>query len=462
MNKKYLGLLLAIVVIALSLIFPPMFGLTELGQKTLGVLLAGLILWILEILPFGVTGLLVIVLQPILNIADAGTAFANFANPTVFFVMATFGLSLAILNTDLGYRLIRSLLKISGNDSQKILLAFMVATAILSSIMSNVPVTAMFAGLAAGMLDKMGKEKKDLLFGKAIMLAIPFAGMIGGSMTPAGSSINVLALDLLERYSGIRVGFVDWMMYGIPVVLFVLPLCWFVMIKIFKPEDIDKSIVDSFMDNKRIPSKFSLNETKVLVIISIMVTLWILSTWVPILNTTVVAVAGLILFFLPGIEVFTWKQFTSGVSWDTVIMIGGVLSIGAAAIEAGLGEWFLGIFLQYFLQLNLVSLLVILGIIIAILHLPLPLAPAIVAVAAGPLYGLALQMGIPPELLIIPLAIFSSCCMLVPLDPVPVITYSYGYYNMKNMFVSGSITTLIWVALLSLWVPVAGKLLNVY
>jgi len=462
LNKnKYIGLSLAIVVLILSIATPPMFGLTELGQKTLGVLCAGLILWILEILPFGVTGLLVIVLQPILNIADAGTAFANFANPTVFFVMATFGLSLAIINTDLGFRLIRRLLRLSGNDSKKIMLSFMVATAVLSAIMSNVPVTAMFAGLAAGMLSKMGKEE-GLRFGKAIMLAIPFAAMIGGSMTPAGSSINVLALDLLERFSGIRVGFVDWMAYGVPVVIMVLPLCWYILIKTFDPKDIDQSIVDTFVHDEKIPAEFSKKEIKVLCIISIMVTLWILSTWVPFLNTTVVAVAGLILFFLPGIEVFSWKQFTDGVSWDTVIMIGGVLSIGTAAIEAGLGEWLLSLFLETFLQLNLVTLLILLGIIIAILHLPLPLAPAIVAVAAGPIYGLALQMGISPELLIIPLAIFASCCMLVPLDPVPVITYSYGYFTMKNMIVAGTITTLVWIVLLSVWTPFAGRLLNVH
>jgi sodium-dependent dicarboxylate transporter 2/3/5 len=336
----------------------------------------------------------------------------------------------------------------------------MVASAILSSIMSNVPVTAMFAGLAAGMLEKMGKEKA-LYFGKTVMIAIPFATMIGGSMTPAGSSINVLALDLLEKYSGIRVGFVTWMAYGIPVAMVILPLCWYILVKIFKPENVDQHIVDSFLYNKKIPEKFTVREIRVLGIITLMVTLWILSTWVPFLNTTVVAVAGLILFFMPGMEIFSWKQFTDGVSWDTVMMIGGLLSIGAAAIEANLGQWLLDLFLNYLLQLNLVTLLIFMGVFIALLHLPMPIAPAIVAVAAGPLYGLALQMGINPVLLIIPLAIFASCCMLVPLDAVPLITYSHGYYNMKDMFVAGALTTLLWTVLLSIWVPVIGDLVKI-
>lgn len=461
MNNKYFGLFLALAVLILSIVLPPVLGLTVIGQKTLGVLCAGLILWILEILPFGVTGLLVIVLQPILKIADTGTAFANFANPTVFFVMATFGLSLAIMNTDLAFRLIRGLLRFSGNDTKKILLSFMIASALLSSIMSSVPVVAMFAGLALGMLDKMRKED-GLKFGKAIMLAIPFAAMIGGSMTPAGTSINVLAVDLLERYASIRVGFLNWMVYGVPTGILMLPLSWFVLVKVFKPENIDQSIVNSFTNNDEIPEKFSAKEIKVLCITAVMIVLWILSTWVPLLNTTIVAVAGLVLFFLPGIEIFTWKQFTSGVSWDTVIMIGGVLSIGTAAIEAGLGEWLLNFFLGFFMQLNLVTLLIFLGIIVALLHLPIPLAPAIVAIVAGPICALALQIGISPELLIIPVAIFAGCCMLVPLDPVPVITYSYGYYTIRNMIAAGVATTLIWIVLQSAWTPVAGKILNIY
>jgi len=252
------------------------------------------------------------------------------------------------------------------------------------------------------------------------------------------------------------------MLYGIPVAIVMLPICWFVLIKYFKPENIDKSIIEGFLNNSQLPEKLSVKEKKVLSIISLMIVLWILSTWVPVLNTTVVAIAGLILFFAPGIEVFNWKQFANGVSWDTVIMIGGVLSIGAAAISAGLGQWFIDIFLVYFLEMNLVTLLFVLGILIAILHLPLPLSPAIVAVGAGPIYGLAVQMGIEPQLLIIPLAIFSSCCMLVPLDPVPVITYSYGYYTIRNMFIAGATVTILWAVALSLWVPLAGKILNIY
>jgi len=217
MTKKYIGLFLAAAVLIATAFIPPAYGLTEAGKNTLGLLLAGLILWILDVIPISATAILLIVLQPVYNIAGLGEAIRNFASPVVFFVLASFGLSLAITTTPLAYRMLRKLFTLSGNDSKRILLVFMITTCLLSSFMSNVPVASLMMGLALGILTKMGSGGKDLNFGKVLMIAIPFAGMIGGIMTPAGSSINILALNLLESYTEIRVTFLEWMLYGTPL-----------------------------------------------------------------------------------------------------------------------------------------------------------------------------------------------------------------------------------------------------
>ena len=45
----------------------------------------------------------------------------------------------------------------------------------------------------------------------------------------------------------------------------------------------------------------------------------------------------------------------------------------------------------------------------------------------------------------------------MPLDAVPLITYSQGYYTMRDMFISGSLTTLFWIIVTAAWVPVVGN-----
>ncbi len=458
--KSSIGISLAVIALILTATLPPMFGLSDIAQKTLGILLVGLFLWILEIVPLAVTALLVMILQPLLGVNSLAVAFQNFANPVVFFVIASFAISYAIIKTPLAKRLIRWLLKKSGNSAGKILLAFMMGTAALSSIMSNVPVTSLFMGLALSLLAKMQEGSAKLNFGKVIMISIPFAGMIGGIMTPVGSSINILALNLLEETSGITVTFLEWMLFGIPITIVTIPICWFILKKIFKPSDLDQSIVEDFLSAGDIPEKMENQEKKVLIIISAVIILWVASSWIPFLDLTLIAVAGMILFFMPGIRTLEWEEFSRNVSWNAVIMIGGVISIGQAAIKAELGTWLINLFLHNLVALNLFTLLLVIGIVVALLKIPIPIAPAIITILVAPLYGLAIMMGIHPILLIIPLAFSGGACLLVPLDAVPLITYSQGYYTMRDMFVSGSLTTLVWVLITAVWIPVAGRMLG--
>ena len=70
-------------------------------------------------------------------------------------------------------------------------------------------------------------------------------------------------------------------------------------------------------------------------------------------------------------------------------------------------------------------------------------------------------MNIPVEILFLPMAFVTIACLLVPLAAVPLITYSQGYYSMRDMFISGLITSLIWVVLTAVWVPFVGKMLGV-
>ena len=458
--KQAIGLIAAVIVLLFTIFSPPLFGLSEIAFNTLGILLIGLILWILEIVPLSVTAMLVMILQPLFGVNTLATAFANFANPVVFFVIASFAISLAITETPLAQRLIKALLKTSGNSVSKIIFVFMISTALLSAIMSNVPVTSLFMGLALGLLARMEMGVERSIFGKVIMISIPFAGMIGGIMTPVGSSINILTLNLLQEHSGITVSFLQWMLYGVPVTIFLIPICWFILLKVFKPKDLEQQVINGFLDADDVPAKMSTQEKKVLVIISAVIILWIASSWVPMLDLTLVAMAGMILFFMPGINVLKWNEFSHNVSWNAVIMIGGVISIGQAAIKAELGDWFINLFMARLVALDLFILLLVIGIFVSLLKLAIPIAPAIITILVAPLYGLAMMMDISPILLFMPLAFTGGACLLVPLDAVPLITYSQGYYNMRDMFVSGSLTTVFFVLLTAVWVPLAGRILG--
>ena len=95
-----------------------------------------------------------------------------------------------------------------------------------------------------------------------------------------------------------------------------------------------------------------------------------------------------------------------------------------------------------------------------LIHLPVPINPAIVAVLIPPIAVLAMATGQNPALYTLPVVFTASCAMLLPLDAVTIITYAKGYYRMTDMLLPGAIISVFWVILMTLlmmWVaPAVG------
>ena len=68
----------------------------------------------------------------------------------------------------------------------------------------------------------------------------------------------------------------------------------------------------------------------------------------------------------------------------------------------------------------------------------LPIAPVINAVMIPPIMVLGAAAGVNPALYALPVIFTASCAFLLPLDAVPLVTYSRGYYRMFDMLPAGT------------------------
>ncbi len=201
-GKSLIGVILAAICVTVTYLLPGSEELSHEGITALGVLGMASILWISNTLPFGVTGLLALVMLVLLGVSDMASVFVGFSNSSVIFVITVFCLTAAVMNTKLTLRLINKLLRWAGSSAEKLVLAYMAAAALLSSVMSNVPVTVLFLGLAQPVLKAVGAKPGSSRLGKCLMIGIPFAAVNGGMATPAGSSFNVLAMGVFESIAG--------------------------------------------------------------------------------------------------------------------------------------------------------------------------------------------------------------------------------------------------------------------
>ena len=459
MRKRVIGLFLCLAVLLFYPSLPVPEGLGIIGVETLVLLVIAVLLWITEVIPLGISSIFLLVLPLMMGVSTLKETLTAFPNPTIFFVLATFGISAAISKVPTTKRILLFLLKKLGGNINLFILAIMIATAFISSIMSNIPATVMFMTIALSFLTLYDTEAEKQRTGRAVMIALPLAGMIGGIITPAGSSNNILALELLKEYANISIRFIDWIGICLPVAIILLPVAWILIIKIFKPASIERVKIDSFVLKLQQIEKPELKEKLVVLIIFIMVVLWILSSWFPNLNVTVIAICGLAVMFLPGIDILSWKDFKDEVSWDVILMVGCVLCIGNLILKNGVAAWFAEIMFKIEAGTNIFLLILQLAAFMYLMQLILPNAPAVITSTTLPVTIVAAELGINAAVLVVPLCIFSSWTMILPLSAVPMMTFSKGYYAMSDIGKVGIPVLILLAFILAAWIPVACKIL---
>jgi sodium-dependent dicarboxylate transporter 2/3/5 len=286
-----------------------------------------------------------------------------------------------------------------------------------------------------------------------MMIGLALAGMIGGIITPAGSSNNLISLSLLELHGKVTIPFLNWMIICSPIAFFILPISWFLLILIFKPVPVSSEKIAKFIGSLKTLPKPDKKEIIVTITFVSMLVLWILSTWYPALDTTIIAVAGMSVMFLPGVDVFSWKEFSKEVSWVAVLMTGSVLCIGNIILTTGAAQTLGDIFFNIHGNTSVAGMILRLAVFIFVLQLLIPNGPAVIATAGPPVILAAVSVGVNPAILSIILTIFSSWTIIIPLSAVPLITYSTGYYQITDIGKVGIPVLLITTLLVMFWVP---------
>jgi solute carrier family 13 (sodium-dependent dicarboxylate transporter), member 2/3/5 len=460
-TATYAGIGLALLAAVLAVLLPLPAGLTPQGAHLAGVFVIALILWVTEAIPIAVTSLLVILLQPVFQVTTTGAAVGGFMTPVFFFVVAMFCIAQVVVDSGLARRFALLLLERARTDSRRVVLAFMVGAAAMSTVVSDVPVAAVWMSMALPLLARIDATPGQSQLGKALMIGIPVAAFIGGVGTPAGSSINILGLFQIEQFGKVHVSFLQWMAIGLPMVLILTPLAWAVLIRVFPPEVPTLGNAAELRDERRALGGFTVPEKKVVTLLAGMVALWVASSWVRAIDTTLVAMAGAVAMFLPGMNLLTWPRAQRTIGWDALLLIGSVTSLGAAAASTGLAKYLVGALPDMQLW-PVYAVIALISAVTVVIHLPVPVNPAIVGVLIPPIALLAASTGQNAALYTLPVVFTASCAMLLPLDAVTVITYSKGYYRMTDMLLPGAIISVFWVILMTLlmtWVAPAVGLL---
>jgi len=420
-------------------------GLTPAGQIMIGILLMAAVLWITEAIPLPVTGLLIMIMQPLLRVMSAGKVFSSFGNEAVFFLIGAFILASAIEKHGLHRRIALKFLSYFENNPRFFTLGIMSSCAFLSFVMPEHGVAALFLPIITSILIAMKIVPKQSNFGKVSMLCVAYGCSIGSLGTLIGGARNPLTIGFLSNI-GITVTFFDWMLYAMPVVFIALPLVWLVIQFSFPIEINDITLAKKEISNQ-VAKEGKIGKTEIMVLGIFLITLflWIFFSQYTYFGLAGIALLGGILLFITGC--LNWKDVEQRVPWGIILLYGGAITLGIGILETGAAGWIAGVIFSY---VGGSPYLAMLGLIIFTIILTNIMSNTGAVALLLPI-GLAISteiLDISPLLASMIIALSGGLAfMLVIATPGNAITYSSGYFSTRDLFKVGILANILCIAI---------------
>lgn len=424
--------------------------------------------WISEAIPIPATALIPLVLFPVLGIADIRATATPYAHPLIFLFLGGFIIAAAMQRWGLPRRIALQTIRLIGTRPSRIVLGVMISCAILSMWVSNsataltmLPIGASLIALLGSELDSGAADSSPVgvKFGTALMLGIAYGCTIGGLATLIGTPPNAFLAAFMSDSYGIRIGFAEWMLLGVPLAAVALPIAYFILTRLlFRIETTSlpggEALIRRELERM---GPMSPAERRVLAIFVLTATMWMLrpivSEWIPAISDAGIAMGGaLLLFLVPShrrsdTRLIDWPT-AERVPWGVLVLFGGGLSLAAAIQSSGLTGWIGSAFVgladlpHWLLVVAVVSVIILLTELTSNTATAATFLPVMGSVAVG--------LGLSPLMLAVPAALAASAAFMLPVATPPnAIVYGSGAITIPQMVRAGIYLNLLFVGLIT-------------
>ena len=435
--------------LALSAILalPAPEGLPVEGWRLVGVTAWMVIWWLTEAIPLPATALLPVVLMPVLGIDTIGMVTAQYGNHLIFLFLGGFILAAGMQRWGLHRRIALTIVARIGRSPEGIVAGFMVASAFLSMWISNTATAVMMYAVGVSVIDFVDARSDDKRvahhFGVGLMLSIAYAASIGGVGTLIGTPPNALLASLLAENYGIEIGFFQWMMLGVPIMLVMLPLAFLVLTRLVFPcHELElASIRPVIRQELRKLGPMDRGEKIVAAVFSAAAFFWVFRgvLGLPVTDSGIAMAAALTLFAIPvGRKegfVLDWSVART-LPWGMLMLFGGGLALASAFETTGLAGW-IGSLVAGLEDVPLWLLVLVVAVTIIYLT-EITSNTASTATFLPILAAVAVGLGLAVERLTLPVALGASMAFMMPVATPPnAIVFSYERMTLGDMVRAG-------------------------
>jgi sodium-dependent dicarboxylate transporter 2/3/5 len=402
-----------------------------------------------------------LVLFPLVGVAPIEDAAGPYASPVIFLFLGGFVIAAALEECGLHRRMAVGIIRLAGTRPASIVGGFMAATAFISMWVSNTATVVMLLPMALSLIDWRDSrlDAPDApAFARALLLGLAYAASIGGIGTLIGTPPNALLAGFLSETYGIELGFLQWMMFGVPLVVVSLPLAWLLLTRGLRRVPAARAGSDD-AEGPGFGSAGRMRPAEWLVgtITALTAAAWLtrplLERAMPGLSDAGIAVAGALLLFVIPVSWRRWEwplrwERVERLPWGVLILFGGGLALAQAIQQTGLAAW-LGTRMHGLAALP--PLLIAAAVVATVIFLSeLASNTSVAAVFLPIVASLAVTLGESPLIFSVCTAVAASTAFMLPVGTPPnALVYASGRVTAREMARAGLALNLLFIVLVT-------------
>ncbi len=440
-------------------------GLSSSGAVVIGLLGWMAIWWAMQAVDLAVTGLLPVILLPLLTASTADQVLSPYANDVIFLFAGGCVIGIALERHGVARKFLMLVIGCVGHEPRRVVIAFLLVSAAISAWVSNTATAAMMlplASAAVAMYAVTGATSNPLSqpaknFQRAVLLAVAYGATIGGVMTVLGSPPNPIGAEWINSNGG-RMDFLRWASIGFPVGVLMmgcaLLIFWFVfpLRELKTPHEAIVAI--------SAPTSLTRAGKVTIIVFALTVIAWVSAPFVKALvpdlilkDGLIAIVAAVVLFILPAAHgrtesIVPWSQ-TERLPWGVFVLFGGGLSLAEAMQRMGVSQ----MIAQSVTGLGgIPEPLIIAGIATVLIFASEIASNTALAATAVPIVGaMAPGLGIAPEKLVMTAVLGASLAFMLPVGTPPnALIYSTGLVPVREMMRVGFLLNLCAIVVITL------------
>ena len=445
--------------------FEPPYGLDEKGYQIFVVFISVIISLLVRAFPMAVSVLAGLSFSVMVGLISLKEALKGYSDSTTWLVVIAFLIAGVVIDTGLGKRISLLCIHALGKSMTGLGYAICSAELILGPLVpSN---TARGGGILAPIVDSMSRtlgsmpNKSPDKAGQYLHLVGAHANLITAAMFLTGMAANPLIAKMGLDVFQIEFNWYTWALGSIvPGVLGLLGLP--ILLKYLSPPTIKsiQPIRDKIKKDIKVLGPWTFQEITTALTLGIMLLLWSTKPvhgW----GTTTVALFGLLtILFLNAIS---WEEMAKNhKAWDTLIWLGGLLTLATSLKDLGFISWFAEMIQQSLTEYSPIFIFLMLALIYFYSMYFFSMLTAHIVAMAGAIFIVAKGVDLNPLLIVGVFAYFSNLCgCLTNYSTGPVIIYfGNGYLLPISWFKIGFLVSIyhiiIWLGAGSIWWRIIG------